>query len=423
MVDRMPKTAPEMTALQVKTLSKPGTYPVGSVPGLLIRVKPSGAKNWVLRATVGKKRRDIGLGGYPAVTLADARARARADRDRIREGLDPVLERRAARSTLEAAQAKQLSFEDAARRWHKEKAKEFRNAKHAEDWIRSLEMYAFPKLGRMLLPEIELAHVVQVLEPIWTTKTETASRLRQRLESVLGWATVHGYRTGENPARWQGYLDKVLPAPAKVKKSAHYKAIPWEEVGSFMAELRKRDGMAARALEFQALTAARTGAVRGATWDEIYMEARTWTVPVERPAGRPGTKLKRKHVVHLSAPALALLESLPRTRGVPFLFTNRKGGPLTDMALLAVMRRMRDDGAVPHGLRSCFKDWTRSRSSFADEVSEMCLAHVSSDATRAAYARDMLLPQRAKLLEAWAEFLSRSHQSGAVVNLEARKHA
>jgi len=346
---------------------------------------------------VGQKRRDIGLGGFPDVTLSQARQYARDAREKIRNGIDPSEERKEARQALMAAQAKALTFDEAARRCHDAKAPEFRNEKHAKDWISSLERYANPVIGGLPVSDVDLPHVLEILEPIWRTKTETATRLRQRIESVLTWAAVRGYRNGENPARWEGNLKEVLPNPTKTRKVQHHRALPWQKIGQFMADLRKREGVAARALEFAILTAARSSEVRLATWDEIDLKARVWMVPAER------IKAGRTHRVPLSDDAVALLKGLPRFEGSLYVFPAAKGGPLSDMALSALCRRMGVD-ATPHGFRSTFKDWARSRTAYADEVSELALAHVNSDATRAAYARDELLPQRKRLMADWASF-------------------
>lgn len=404
----MPKKARELSAIEVRRLTRPGTHPVGGVDGLLLRVSPTGARSWILRTMVGGKRRDVGLGGYPDVPLAQAREQARELRQKIREGVDPVAERQAAKDALRAAHASRITFDQAAKRCIAAKRHEFRSAKHAKQWEATIAAYASPVIGALPVGAVELSHIVTILEPIWTTKTETATRLRQRIEAVLAWATVGGYRSGENPARWKGHLDAVLPKPRKVKKVRHHKAVPWQEVGQFVADLRDRQGMAARALEFAILTAARSGEVRGATWDEVDLRARVWTVPASR------IKAGKKHCVPLSDEAVALLEALPRITGCNYVFPAVRGGSLSDMSLSAVMKRMGVD-AVPHGFRSTFKDWCRSRTSYADEVSELALAHVNNDATRAAYARDELLPQRQRLMAEWGRFCATIEPLGAVV--------
>ena len=394
---KMPRKAAELSAYQVKRIKKPGQHAVGGVAGLRLRVKPSGARSWVLRTTVGTRRRDFGLGGCPTVTLEQARKRARGYLELIADGVDPVVEKSEAKRTLQMAEARSTTFTEAAKQCHRARAAEFRSARHSENWFRSLELYALPVLGNLPVDQIEVAHVINVLKPIWTTKTETARRVRQRVESVFTWAKVAGYREGENPARWAGNLKVLLSDPSKIHKVKHYPTIPWQEMGGFMTNLRLREGMAARALEFAILTASRSGEVRSATWAEL--ENDVWTIPAERMKGG------RQHRVPLSPAALELLAALPRTS--KYLFPNSKGTPLSDMSLSSVTRRMQVD-AVPHGFRSAFKDWSRSCTSYADEVSELALAHVNSDATRAAYARDELLPKRKKLMAAWAEHCGRN---------------
>ncbi len=399
----MPKIVPALGAAQVAKINRPGLHAVGNPPGLHVQVSPTGARSWVLRALIGSKRRDIGLGGLAEVTLAEAREQARKFRAMIREGIDPLAERRKARAELIAEQAKAITFKDAAERAHRVRAAGFRNVKHRADWISSLERYAFPIIGNMPVSSIEVAHVQQVLEPIWHDKTETASRLRQRIESVLAWATVSGFRTGENPARWAGNLKVAMPNLEKVRKQVNYKALPWADVPAFMAELRKRDGVSVKALEFAILTGSRSGEVRGMTWDEINLETGLWTIPGER------MKAGRKHEVPLSSAALAILQELPHKDRSLYVFPAPRGGMLSDMALNAICRRM-EVPAVPHGFRSSFKDWARNNARdtegmlFPDEVSELALAHVNNDATRAAYARDGLLPMRRAMLDQWARY-------------------
>ena len=409
----MPKKANEISAVQVKRLTKPGFYAVGGVAGLHLQVKTSGARSWILRATVGNKRRDLGLGGYPDVPLSEARGSAREARELIRKGVDPVEDRKARRQALIATRAIALTFSEAAARCHRTKVPEFRNVKHQADWISSIKRYADPVIGELPVAAVELPHIVSLLKPIWETKTETATRVRQRIETVLGWATVSGFRSGDNPARWKGNLEHALPNPSKIRTVRHFPAIPWHEVGSFMAELRERDGVSPRALEFLILTAARSGEVRLAVWDEVDIVKAVWTIPGERmKAGRP-------HRVPLSKPALQILDSLPRFAGSPFIFASPRGGALSDMSISAVCRRMKVD-AVPHGFRSTFKDWARSSTAYADEVSELALAHVSSDATRVAYARDELLPKRASLMSDWAKYCGSVPNEADVVPIRKR---
>lgn len=411
----MPKKATELTAVHVRRLTRPGLHAVGGVAGLHLQVNDTGARSWILRITLGDERPDFGLGGFPGVSLEQARQRARELREQVARGIDPRAARRAAANALKAAQARALTFDQAADQCHKTKASEFRSAKHSDDWINSLRRYASPVIGSLPVAEVEMPHVVTLLNPIWTTKTETATRVRQRIESVLAWASVSGYRSGDNPARWRGHLEHALAKPSKVRKVKHHAALPWQKVGAFIADLRGRDGMGARALEFAILTAARSREVRLATWDEIDLATKLWIVPADR------MKAGKIHRVPLADPAINLLKALPRLDGSPYVFTAARGGALSDMSLSAVTRRMGVD-AVPHGFRSSFKDWCRSSTSYPDEVSELVLAHVNSDATRAAYARDELLPKRARLMRNWAKFCGTTIPKGDVVSLRDLSH-
>lgn len=396
----MPKKAKELSAKEVRSLTKPGRHSVGGVAGLFLQFANADARSWILRIKIGDKRRDIGLGGFPDVSLAQAREKAREVREQIANGIDPVAEKKAVLDAVRAAQSKILTFEEASHRCHAARQDEFSNLKHRKDWISALERHAFPVIGSLPVGAIELPHILKVLEPIWYTKTETATRVRQRLETVLSWATVSKYRTGENPARWDGNLKEVLPKPSKLKKQGHHKALLWSDAPAFMADLRKREGMGARALEFIILTAARSGEVRSATWDEIDLEARLWTVPAER------MKARKTHKVPLSEAAIELLNRVPRFEGSNMVFPAPRADVLSDMSISAVCRRMEVE-ATPHGFRSNFKDWARNCTTYADEVSELALAHVNSDSTRAAYARDELLSQRTQLMQDWAEFIMR----------------
>lgn len=412
----MPRKARELSALEVKRLKHPGrgrnaTFPVGGVDGLLLQITPTGARSWLLRCKIGDKRRTIGLGGYPDVTLAMARERAREMRDRIWRGEDPVEERRAARAAAVAAQKRGVTFAQAVDRYLANKLEEFRNEKHRKQWRATLDTYAVPVLGEMLVGDIAVHDVQRVLEPIWTTKTETASRLRGRIENVLAWATVAGHRTGDNPARWRGNLDAILPKPGKVAKAGHNPALAIDDAPSWFADVRARSGIAARALEFVALTAARSGEVRGARWEEFDLDARMWVIPAER------MKARREHRVPLSDAAVALLEALPRLEGSPYVFAAPRGGMLSDMSLSAAMRRIneaREGGyldprsgrpAVPHGLRSTFRDWAAERTDYPRDMCEIALAHHVGSEVERAYRRGDQLEKRRAMMTDWAAFL------------------
>jgi integrase len=401
--------------MEVSRIEKTGINAVGGVDGLSLQVADGGSRSWILRAVIGKKRRHIGLGGYPDVTLSQARERARDIKDKIFQGIDVVMERQQARETLIAAQSARLTFAAAARRKHDALSREFRNPNHSPEWLRSLERYTFDVFGDMDVNDVALPHIVKALEPIWHTKTDTAKRVRQRIEAVLSWAIVAGHRKGDNPARWKGNLSEILSAPAKIHKVKHFDALDWKDVPEFMTALHQREGVGARALEFAILTAARSGEVRGAKWHEIDWQAKTWTVESARMKGG------KEHIVPLSPRALAILNDQPRMLESEYIFASNQGGMLSNMSLLAVCRRM-DVPATPHGFRSSFKDWARNRSSFPDEVSELALAHVSTDATRAAYARDALLPARAQLMDSWAEFCETPFVVGNVIDIRAVNH-
>lgn len=405
-----------MSALEVRRLTKPGLHAVGGATGLHLQVSETGARSWTLRIKIGDKRRDLGLGAFRDVPLAKAREKAREKREAIGKGIDPLAEKRALRARLAAAAAKAVTFDQCAARVVEMKRAEFKSPKHAAQWPATLATYASPVIGSLPVDEIELGHISEVLNPIWTTKTETATRLRQRIEAVLDYATVHGLRSGPNPAAWKGNLDKVLAKPAKLKKVQHHRALPIDEMPAFVAALRQRDGVAARCLEFVVLTACRSGEARGARWSEIDLAAKLWTIPPGRmKAGKP-------HRVPLSEEALALLEALPRMAGSDLVFPAPRGGQLSDMSLLAVMRRMGVD-AVPHGARSTFRDWCSERTAYPRDVAEMALAHAIGDKVEAAYRRGELLEKRRRMMEDWASFVTGPLRTDGVVELAAHRRS
>lgn len=411
----MARIAKPLSAIEVGRIKGAGYHAVGTVPGLHMQVAGSGARSWVIRIMVGTKRREIGLGAYPAVTLAMAHQKARDMREMAGQGVDPIEKKKALLSALKAEQAKAITFEQAALAYIKAIESEWRNPKHAKQWTATLETYAYPVMGSLLVRDIGLTHVLKVLEPIWQTKTVTAARLRGRVESVLDWATTRGYRTGLNPARWRGHLDNLLAAPNKIKGEEHYPAVSIVDAGAFMADLRGKVGMGARALEFTLLTAARSGEVRGAVWSEIDLDAKVWTIP----AGR--MKAGKEHCEPLSDAAIKILHDMPKVEGSDLVFTSPRGGALSDMTLSKLMKGMgykAKDGrlCVPHGLRSTFRDWAAERTSYPREVVEAALAHTNADKTEAAYLRSNLLVKRAGLMTEWSKFLATVEaKSGKVV--------
>lgn len=402
----MARTAKALTALEVGRLETAGCHSVGTVPGLNLQVTPGGAKSWILRIKVGSKRREFGLGPYPAVKLAQAHAKAREAREQVQQGIDPVEQRQARRSALMARQAQAMTFQNAARGYIKAHRDGWKNAKHGAQWTATLQTYAFPVLGALEVQDVTLAHVLTVLEPIWTTKNETASRLRSRMELVLDWAKVRGHRAGDNPAAWRGNLDKVLPKPSKVATVRNQPAVRVAEVGAMRRDLQTHAGMGAKALEFALLTAARSGEVRGATWAEIDQQAGVWTVPAARMKGG------KEHRVPLSPDVLALLSSLPRMVGTELVFPSVRGGQLSDATMSAMLRRMGCTDAagqvcVPHGLRSTFRDWAGERTSYPPDVVEAALAHSRGNSTEAAYYRSDLFEKRRRLMAEWAQFTAK----------------
>lgn len=402
----MPRKIARLNALQVAKLSKPGYYPDGG--NLYLQVAAGGSKSWLFRYTLEGKQREMGLGGLSAFSLAEARERAAEQRKLLADGIDPLTVKREKLLAQRMADANIITFNKAAAAYIEAHAPSWKNPKHRQQWENTLAQHAGPELGGLPVSRIGTPQIIRVLEPIWTTKNETASRLRGRIEQILDWATVRNYRAGDNPARWRGHLDKLLPKPSKVQKVQHHRALPFAQMHGFMADLRKREGMAARALEFVILTAARSGEVRGARWPEIDLEAGIWVVPGER------MKAGREHRVPLSKQALALLEALPRIKGNDLVFPAPRGGVLSDMALNALVRRMEVD-AVPHGFRSTFRDWCGESTNYPRDLAEQALAHTLESKVEAAYRRGDALEKRRQMMQAWADYCDLPMASGAVV--------
>ena len=413
----MPRVARELTPIEVRRLTKPGMHAVGGVIGLVLQISPnSQSRHWIYRTTIGGKRRHIGLGSFPTVTLAMARELAREDYLNIRNGVDPIEQRKAATSALLAAEKRGLTFANAMEKYLAIKLAEFDNEKHRKQWRATLDKYAIPALGKMLVADIGLPDVLRILEPIWTDKTETAKRLRGRIEAVLSWATVAGHREGENPARWKGNLSEILPKPSKVAKVVHQPALALDDAAAWFADLQTRDGMGARALEFLALTASRSGEVRGGTWDEIDLDAGLWVIPAKR------MKMSREHRVPLTSEAVILLKGLPRFAGSDFVFPAAKGCQISDMTISAVMRRQgftdsrTGRTAVPHGLRSTFRDWAAERTEYPRDMAEISLAHNVGSEVERAYRRGDQMEKRRAMMGAWGRFL-RGEQGQKVVGI------
>jgi integrase len=358
----------------------------------------------------------MGLGSLDDVSLAEARELAINSRRMARQGGDPIEARRAARMGTKLDAATKETFKACADRYIEAHKAGWRNEKHAAQWPATLGAYVYPVFGDLAVQAVDVALVLKAVEPIWTTRPETASRVRGRIESVLDWATARGYRQGDNPARWRGHLENLLPAPSKVRRVEHHPALPYAEIGSFMAALREQEGIAARALEFVILTASRTGEVVGARWGEFDFAERLWTIPAER------MKAGREHRVALSDAALAIAKRMAEARQSDFVFPgHRITRPLSNMAMLMLLRRMGRDNLTVHGFRSTFRDWSAERSNFPSEVAEMALAHVVGDRVEAAYRRGDLFEKRRQLAEAWATYCDGSADDGQrVVTLRSR---
>ncbi|MET3841826.1 site-specific integrase [Bradyrhizobium sp. OAE829] len=404
----MARSIGRLTALKVEKAKRPGMYADGG--GLYLRVTEDGTKNWVYRFMLSGRPRWMGMGPLHTIGLAEARNRAAECRRQRHDGIDPIEARRAGRQQARLRSAKAITFKECASKYIATNRAGWRNAKHAAQWEATLATYAEPVIGALSVQSIDMTLVLKVIEPIWTTKPETAGRLRGRIESILDWARVRGYCEGENPARWRGHLDKVLPARSKVRKVEHHAALPYAALPGFLMSLREQEGIAASALEFAILTAARTGETLGVLWSEIDLLDKVWTVP----AGR--MKAGRDHRVPLSTRSVAILGTMKSLRhvdaGDAYVFPGgKRGKPLSNMAFLMLLRRMGRDDLTAHGFRSSFRDWAAERTNFPAEVPEMALAHTVSDKTVAAYNRSDLFEKRRRLMTQWASFCTAPEQT------------
>jgi integrase len=432
----------KLKALNVARAKKPGMY--GDGGGLYLQVTGAGAKSWVFRFWVPERdpatgelmrdpttkkgigtSREMGLGSFTVISLDAARDLA-ADARRLRErGVDPIEARQVAKQTAALEKAKALKFKDAATTYIAAHRAGWRNEKHATQWTATLETYAYPTIGDVSVQAIDTGLVLKILEPIWSKKPETAGRVRGRIESILDWAKARGYRAGENPARWKGHLDQLLPARSKVRKVRHHPALPYDQLPAFMTALRAQDGISADALEFTILTAARTGETIGATWPEFDLGGKVWTIPCDR------MKAERDHRVPLSGPALAILKRMAGFKESEFVFPGDRRAGLSNMAMIEMVRGMNERRAakgepkwidprqgkeiVPHGFRSSFRDWAGNETRFPRELAEEALAHVIGDESELAYRRSDALEKRRRLMTAWAEFCSKAASAGKVV--------
>jgi integrase len=412
--------AERITALFVKNVTRPGKYADGGNLYLQVRkstrsVKTDAVtKSWLFRYSRFGRDTWMGLGPYPDVTLAEARDMASGERRRARQGIDPLGDKRERQIAARTAHENMLSFAECAELYVESQAPGWSNPKHIEQWRSTLKNLAGPQIGHLPVDQIDTALVVRCIEPIWLTKTETASRLRGRIEAVLDWAAVRDYREGDNPARWRGHLDKLLPRPSQVARVKHHSALPYTEIGAFMQELRKNEGVASWALEFTILTAVRTNEVIQAQWSEIDFDQSIWHVPAER------MKSKRSHRVPLSPAAVMVLEAV-NGRDRTFVFPGLKcNSHLSNAAMMKVLKRLGRTGITVHGFRSTFRDWCAESTNYPAHVAEMALAHVLRDKTEAAYRRGDLLAKRTRLMADWAKYCSKKAEPAAIVPIRRK---
>ncbi len=423
----MPKIVKPLSELQVKRLSRVGWHAVGGVAGLLLQVrKPTkeGAptpRSWILRIKVGEKRNPVGLGSYPQVSLAQARDIAAKLVLEAKQGVNLKEKKRAQKSALLAAASKNKTFRECAEAYIETHSSDYTNEKHRKQWASTLETYAYPWIGNMLVADIGMRDIRNVLEQettvdgkskgkLWHTKTETAKRLLGRIKTVLDYATVNEFRTGANPAQWTGNLSTQLPSPKKLQKTKHHPAVPYQLMGNFMRHLRQHKSISAKALEFLILTGVRSGSVRQAQWPEIDLKNKLWIIPAEH------TKSREEHRVPLQDIAVRLLQSLPRFNDVDTIFPSPRAKPLSDMALSQLMRSMKSRGeltvdAVPHGFRSTFRDWAAEQTNYSDEIRKAASGHTIGDRVKEAYQRTDLLEKRRLLMNEWASFLDENSKT------------
>ena len=414
----MARKVEKLTALAIARLKKPGYHPDGA--GLYLQVAAGGSKSWVFRYKIEKRPREMGLGSLQAFGLSEARERAKAARQLLADSLDPIEQRTGLRDAAAAAALKVITFGQAADRYIETHEAGWKNAKHAYQWRQTIDSFAKPVIGHLPVGAVDTDLVLRVLEPIWNTKTETATRLRGRMEKVLDWAKALKHRTGDNPAAWRGNLDKLLANPNKIAPVINHPALPYSQIGTFMADLRALPSTAALTTEFIILTAVRTGEALGARWSEFDLDAGVWTCPAAR------MKMGKEHRVPLSPAALTVLAKA-KAKAIgdsEFVFPGRKPGtPQSNMACLALLRRMGRTDIVVHGFRSTFRDWASEQTNYPRDVAEMALAHAIGDKVEAAYRRGDLFEKRAKLMQAWATYCGRAPADATVTPIAVRKRA
>lgn len=405
----MAKLAKPLTARRVATEQHVGMHADGG--GLYLRIAPGGSKGWIFRYQISGTRREMGLGSVSTFTLAEARDRARVARQLVADGVDPVDDRRAKPSGAALKRVSVMTFAQCADGYIRAHHAGW-SPKHAAQFSGSLKEYAFPVFGDLPVQAVDVSLIMKAIESLWMVRPETASRVRGRIEMILDWALARGYRKGENPARWRGHLQNLLPHKTKVRAVKHYAAMPYGEIAGFMAELRGREGIAPLALRFAILTATRTGETLGAYWDEIKIPDRVWVIPAER------MKTKKEHRVPLSDAALEILRQVGAYRVNDLVFPSvRQNRSLSPVAFLRVLQAMGREGITGHGFRSTFADWAAERTNFPAEVREMALAHAVGNKVEAAYRRGDLFEKRRQLAEAWSSFCGADRLDGKVIDL------
>jgi integrase len=386
-----------LSVKKIEHLKKVGYHADGD--NLYLQVTSSNAKSWIFRFSFDGKRREMGIGPYPEITLEKARESAIELRRLVKAGTDPIEQRKADQVAKRAERNNAVTFAYCAKQYIESHRHGWKNVKHAQQWENTLEQYAYPVIGETIIKDVDTALIMRVLQPIWLTKNETAGRLRGRLENILDWAAVQGFRSVENPARWKGHLDNLLASPGKVQKNNHFKALPYSEINPLMLALRANGSVSAKALEFLILTAARTGEIIGAKWGEIDFDNQLWIVP----AGR--MKAGREHRIPLSSRAVDILKEMLALKTNDAIFPGRsKGGFLSNAAMDKLLQQTLGINATVHGMRSTFRDWASERTAYPHEVCEMALAHTIRNQAEAAYRRGDLIEKRRNLMEDWLKF-------------------
>ena len=403
----MAKTVKQLKDLQIRRFTKPGAYPDGE--GLYLQVRESGAKDWFYRYEIAGKGRRKGLGAYPTVSLENAREVAHECRVLRKKGIDPVEHFQRLEADKKLKEKKGLTFKECAEAYIESRKAEWKNEKHHYQWNRSLESYAYPTIGDLSVQDIDLGLILNVLEPIWRTKTETASRVRQRIEAILDWAKVRQYREGENPARWRGHLDKLLPSPKKIQKVVHQPAMDYREVPAFYQALRQERSVSKLALAFLVQTATRSKEAREAQWIEIDLKAKVWVVPGDR------TKAGREHRIPLTDETLSILGDVKDFKHDNFVFPGtRRGQGISDTSVRKQLQNKHPRLTV-HGFRSSFRDWCAEMTNYPRELAEKALGHVLQDKVEAAYQRGDLFEKRRKLMESWTDYCLKEQTDANVV--------